>query len=287
LVVLLVAVGGAAAELSQASKANRSAARRDAAKQLGALSLPPGAGALQSQRARVILEHASFDCRGGAFGGYTPYLNVIRDRRYWEVTQDPASVRSWIRGHVPPRSSLVDSGSTTTRSGGTVWYLTFAFGPYQGRVGQRCLDVVIKRRSSGDGTAVGAVSQATWRLTRPNWDYVPSRARLITVTHRAERRSRRTVLRDPHRVARIVKGLNRARVFQPEILHCPRGRPESWKVVFRGRRAGPVLAEATLGENGCASLRLNVKGRRGPQLVITQELWNALQDIPTQHSQHR
>jgi hypothetical protein len=47
-VVLVVGAGGAVAALPQASKANRSEASSDAAKQLAEVSLPPGATALQA-----------------------------------------------------------------------------------------------------------------------------------------------------------------------------------------------------------------------------------------------
>jgi hypothetical protein len=279
LLVLLMVAGSAAAGLSQASKANRSEARGDAGKQLAGVSLPPGAAALQSQRATVLLEHSSFDCRVGAFGGFTPYLNVIRERRYWQVPQDPASVRAWVREHAPSGSTLVDSGSNPTRSGGTIWYLTFDFSPDKGRVAQRCLDVVIKGRANGEGSAVGAESQATWRLTRPSWDYVPSHAGVITVTRTVKERSKQVTLRDPRRVAQFVQGLNRAHVFQPVLVHCPKGRPESWKLMFRDRQASHVLAQATLREEACPSLNLRVGGRRGPLLDITQQLRSAFHSL--------
>jgi hypothetical protein len=282
LLALLVVAGSAAAELSQASKANRSEARSDAAKQLAEVSLPPGATALQSERATTLLEHASFDCRAGAFGGFTPYLNVIRGRRYWQVPQHPVSVEEWVREHAPQGSSLADSGSNPTRSGGTIWFLTYGFGPDQGHIGQRCLTVVIKGRANGAGSAVAAESQATWELTRPKWDYVPSRARLIIVTHTVNGRSKQVTLRDPRRVAKFVQGLNRARASQPSIMHCPKGRPEKWKLVFRSQQAGPVLAQATLSEEACFSLDLRVGGRRGSQLDLNPELWNAFHSLSAQ-----
>jgi hypothetical protein len=188
----------------------------------------------------------------------------------------------WIRSHAPPGSQLVDSGSNPTRSGGTIWYLTFDFGADHGHVAQRCLVVVVKGRANGEGSAVGAESQATWRLVRPNWDYVPSRAGVITVTHTVRHQSKQVVLRDPRRVTQFVDGLNRSHVFQPVILHCPRARPESWTLVFRARQAGPVLAQATVREEGCSFLTLRVGGRRGPQLLVNRALWSAFKSLAAQ-----
>lgn len=88
---------------------------------------------------------------------------------------------SWVRTHPPEGSHVTSSGQARTRSGGPVMYLTFGFAAHRRHVFQRCLGVAVKRRASGGGSAVGAVSEATWVLTRPHWDFVPRRARVVTV----------------------------------------------------------------------------------------------------------
>jgi hypothetical protein len=263
LLVLLLSVAGAAGELSRESRGNRTEARTDVARQLSALSLPPGTTALSSQRARAVLRHFLFTCQGQEF---TPYLNAITQRRYRQVSEDPSSVVSWVRAHAPKGSRLTSSGQTPTRSGGTVWYLTFGFPSDPDHILQRCVGVVVKRRANGS-SGIGVESQATWVLTRPKWDFVPRATRLITVTlDLAGAHSKPVTLTAPRAVKRIVRMINHAEVVQPGLRHCPRGRSESYRMVFRARSTGPALARATANLNGCTSLFLSVRGQRGPIL---------------------
>jgi hypothetical protein len=277
--VVLAGAAGAAGELSHASKANRSEARADAARQLSLVSLPPGAARLDSRRAYFLLRPALFTCRGRG-AGFTPYTNVISRERYRQVPDDPSGVMSWLRAHAPQGSKFVFSGQTTTRTGGTVQTLIFDFPADRGRVVQRCVGVAVKRRASGGGSAVGIVSEATWVLTRPRWDYIPHRVRLVTVTlNLAGGRSRPVTLAESSTVSRIVRLIDRSTAPQPEMFHCPLGLPETYRLVFRARRDGPALARATADLNGCAALWVTVDGRRGPLLDAADRLGMLLPGI--------
>ena len=210
-----MAAGGAVAGLSQSSSQPFGGCSR-CEQAAGGLVASPGARALHNRRSIALLESASSDCRGGAFGAFTPYSNVIRDQRYRQVSQDPSAVRSWVRGHAPEGSVLVDSRNAPRRSGRVISYVIFDFSADKGMVAQRCLVVAIKGRADGEGSAIGVESQATWRLTRPHWDYVPRRVGVIAATHTIEHRSRRAMITDQRRVAQIATEINGARLSAPD-----------------------------------------------------------------------
>lgn len=237
-VVMLAAAAGAGGELSQQSKANRTEARADVAQQLDSLSLPSGATAMDSTaQGSLILREFLFP--------YVPeeapfYVNRLSDEQFWQVPQPPSSLTSWLRAHPPSGSSLVQAGQTTTRSDAPVWYLTFAFPHDPRHVVQRAVQVVVKRKRNGDGSVLGAGSQAVWLLTRPAWDYAPTSARQVTGTRTyAGSRSTPVTFASQQTVSRIVASINRARVLQPEHLHCKKGFPETVRLAFRARDGGP------------------------------------------------
>lgn len=280
LVALLMAVGGASADLSQKSKANRLKATADATGQVEALSLPPGSSTLGSSGAPTVLRPYLSDCRAAAFGSFHFFLNVIRKSSYWQVSEDPSSVISWVRAHPPNGSRLASSGQATTPSGATVRYLTYTVPSDPAGVRQRCLAVAMTSTANGNGTVVGALGQATWVLARPRWAFVPRGVREIIVTHTFDSRTRRATFTDAGRVGWIAEQIDHARVVQPQPFHCPKGQPESYRLLFRAKN-GPALADASFSfRTGCAFLALKVGGRSGPLLFLPGRLLHALENIP-------
>jgi hypothetical protein len=271
LLVFSLVAGGAAGALSRGSRANRSAAKADAARQLGAISLPAGAREVGS-------DPSASSTLGGRSGVVrTAFHNVIDDHRFWRVPGDPVSVESWVKAHAPAGSHLRSTGEVDEVP--AVRYVWFTFPSASARVLERSLAVEVTS-ARGGGTAVRADGVAVWLLTRPKWDLVPRSVRVVTATFGIPgvpgARSRSVTFSVPHIVGRVVRLINRAVVIQPAFRGCPKAVYETFALAFRARRGGAAIARATVFPTGCRWVRLAVGGRRGLELNNAKELTSLL-----------
>ena len=268
----------------------RAEAKADAARQLSQLSLPAGTQRVSGDpSASSSLGRRPNYHVGGVGARYVaqrPY--VVDDHRFSRMSEDPASVASWVRAH-PPRGSV---GKWFRRSDGASLYtIGFGFPGDPGRVVQRALVIQVTAARAG-GSAIRADAMAEWLPVRPGWDQVPKRARVLTATlviDRAgkPRTSRTATFTTLATVRPIVHVIDHARAVAPVIPPpcAPKLTYETVHFSFRARRDGPVLASGSAGFYCIPRLRLEVGGRRGPTLLTPPRLWQLVRQI--QHRNHQ
>jgi hypothetical protein len=273
--LLAVATAAAvdAAPLAPASKANRAAARNDAAHELAELSLPSGATAT-----------ATDPSTDGVLARYPPFgpgqtsSDLVDDHRYWRVPGRPQSVVNWITGHAPAGSSSsgfsVDGLPFSTPQ---VFYGAFGFASSAGHVENRTLAVEVTS-AVGGGSAVRADGEAVWILTRPAWERVPTDARSVTVraTQGPRISSLPITLTAPAKLAAIARLLDRLPVSQPGVSACPSDDGVGLELSFRAAANARPVARVDADTEGCEGIGFSVGKRAGPYLEGGGELADLL-----------
>lgn len=267
-----LAPGQAAAAVTPGTHRNQVHARADAAAQLAALSLPPGASRVRSDPS------VGSTLDGYGWPGPERSPATIDDHQYWRVPGDPQDVEAWVRGHAPSGSQVRSSGLGPGQP--SIYYVCFKFPTDAGHVDRRTLIVEVTS-ARGGGSAVRADAAATWVLEKPRWEHVPASAHVVTAWLSLGGSSSRTVtFTSREQVARIKRVIDHEGVKQPEFPPpCPAHAPESVTLVFRARAGGPVLARAGLGPDCPPGMGLSVRGRRGPELWFPEALWTWLLHI--------
>lgn len=245
---------------------NETKARADARRQLAALVLPAGASKVSADPSK-----GSVLARPPIVQATSPKY-WIDDAQYWRVPGDPSQVAAWMQSQTPAGAD----GSFGASSSSSRVYDFGWFFPYSSEVVLNALDVEVAA-ARGGGSAVRADGVAAWVRAHPQWDQVPSTARVMTVWRtRQGRHSGPITFRHPSDLNRVADFLNQAPVAPPEVEHCPKGYDESFTVVFQARRSGPRLALSKVDENACGFVSLSVGGRHGPPLVGAYQLGRIL-----------
>jgi hypothetical protein len=271
LAALLFVAASAQAAVSGSTKRNHAEARADAKRQLASFSVPPGSNRVsQDPSAGHTLSPCPPVCDGGEA--------VVDDSRFWRVPGDPQSVASWVRSHVPAGARVRSSGPEVGYPG--TYQVWFSFDAAPGRVVGR-LVIVEVAPAKGGGSVLRADSQAKWIVTRPRWDHIPKSARVVTVTFLLEGHpSRPVTFTSRQKLRPIVRSIDQAQVRQPEPAPpCPAETVEAFRLSFRARAGGPVLARAAAYFTCPSDMSLSVRGQHGPLLISPSKLWNILVGI--------
>jgi hypothetical protein len=126
-------------------------------------------------------------------------------------------------------------------------------------------------RTGSAQTAVRLDGEALWRTPRPAWDRIPGGVTSASFTGRGPTPSGRGGARSRAKTVSaataraLAAAINGFQVFPPGVYACPAGFGQSITIDFFGpghRR----LATATESPTGCATVRLTIAGRTGPNL---------------------
>jgi hypothetical protein len=256
---------------SPKARANRRAARVDAASLVTKLKLPGGATSVSSEPAHDNGYLHPMPELESSFANATAHA-------WWTVPGDPRSVLDAIRANRPTGARQDGSGSGhNNKTGSSEIDVQFRWPPVAGVLGERLLEVTVT--SIGRGlTGALAESQSVWIVPRPASERIPSATRIIQITSAvpgAADGGRLTVARDAQ-VQSIVALVNRLPIVQPGATACPAlidGKTIT--MTFRSRPSGPALAALRFVDyrpwkaaysSECAPVQLSVAGRQRPAL---------------------
>jgi hypothetical protein len=256
---------------SPKARANRRAARRDAASLLTKLKLPAGATSVSSEPAH---DH-----------GYLKPQPLLEEEfasltahAWWTVPGDPQSVLNAIEANPPAGATQNGTGSGGNfKTGTSELDVEYQWPPVAGVLGGRLLDVTVT--SIGGGlTGVLAESQSIWIVPRPESERIPAATRVVQISSAvpgAADGGTVTVTRDGQ-VGSIIALLNRLPIVQPGVTGCPAQiDPKMITMTFSASSSGPALAVLQFNDyqpwraansNECAPVQLSVAGRRRPAL---------------------
>jgi hypothetical protein len=227
----------AAGAVSRTTEANRQAAIRDSARLLAGVIPPLGAvvlsrrSAIGPQRRVPLLT--------------TAFASALASER-WSVPGEPDVVLSYVESHLPPGSSLFNTGSGGPHP--SFQSVVRSWPSVSGILDVRWLEIEVAGQSSG-GTELSAESQSQWVVARPAREDVPAGVTEVDVTKRLPGQppqlSRRVTA--PRTVRRLVALFDSLGIVQPGEISCPGETVEPIvTVAFRAAATGRVLASATV-----------------------------------------
>lgn len=279
--VVVIGAGSAAYALTPRAHTpagNRAAARREAARLLAMIELPPSASASASDptAAKHELSQPSYD-------EATP--NLVDAHAWWTVPGQAGTVLSYLASHLPAAAKFAMSAG-----GGPSGYQMkgFSLGPVSGVLDQRVIAFEVVQLNETT-TAVRTDGEAVWITPRPEWERVPSMARTVTFTAIAGRPDGKPGPRSAPRAItggrarKLISLINSLELQQPGVYSCPAALARSVSLRFLDA-AGQVVAHAVEQPTGCATVSLTIGNRVGPALddspSVTTEL-ERLNAIPT------
>lgn len=253
--------GGGGVAGAQKPLTSRSKAKAEAARELAELVLPSGA-------TRVSSDPSEGSVLGPPPIPTTNQKYAIDDAGFWRVPGKPPAVASWLQTQSP--------GGADGSFGGSPYHGVSSFGwtfRYSRAVVLQALDVEVAP-AAGGGSAVRADGVAVWVPPHPIWDQIPPSVHLVTVWRMVKgRHSGPITLRNARDVQRVVQFLDDAALVPPIVVHgCPKGYPDTFRLLFQAKRPGPVLASSKGTASGCPYMTLTVNGRKGPGLVGAYQL---------------
>jgi hypothetical protein len=237
-------------------------AEADAAAILASFAVPPGATKLSSapSAGRGALKQP----------GSSPFSpDLVDDAGWWQAPGQPLQVLAWEQAHLPPRFSTIAGPATRTYRGvAYAWGYDFSLPAITGVLNSRGL--AVEAVAAGDGkTDLRADAQVTWIPTRAASEAVPSGARAVTLSLRADGKSGLpgpVTISDPARVRALTAFVDGLPLFPPGPMDCPMYLGDTLVLTFRARPGGPALAVATVQLSGCEEVDFTVGGRLLPQL---------------------
>jgi hypothetical protein len=256
---------------SPRARANRRAARLDAASLLTKLKLPAGATSVPSEPAHDHGYLGPLQLLEADFASATAHA-------WWTVPGDPQSVIDAIEADPPAGATQDGTGSGGNfKTGTSELDVDYQWPPVAGVLAARLLRVTVS--SIGGGlTGVLAESQSVWLVPRPASERIPAATRIVQISSAvpgAAHGGSLTLTRGA-RVDAIVALLNGLPIVQPGATCCPALiDPRTITMTFRARTSGPVLAALRFADyrpwkaaysNECAPVQLSVAGRRWPAL---------------------
>jgi hypothetical protein len=267
---LMVALSGGALAVARTvglTAAHQRAARLEAQRALGELSLPAGASASANDPAPAVLSAPVL--RPGS-------ARLVDLHRFWVVPGTPAAVIGWVKDNAQPGWTVSESGSDRGPQGRVSDSLALTHVRPAAGVWSSTLLVTATPLPSG-AAAVRADAQAIPLLVRPRWARIPWDVRAVTVT--GARLARPVTITTPARVRRIVQLLDRLPVWQlgggPEACPIDRG-PLLMLSFFRRLGDARPVGVADADGSGCRTVSLTVRGRTAPVLSGGPRLISAL-----------
>jgi hypothetical protein len=201
---------------SPKARANRRAARLDAASLLTKLNLPAGATSVPSEPAHDNGYLAPLPLLESEFASATAHA-------WWTVPSDPQSVIAAIERDPPAGATQDGTGSGGNfKTGTSELDVDYQWPSLAGVLGARLLRVTVT--SLGGGlTGVLAQSQSVWIVPRPASERIPAATRIVQINSAvpgAADGGSVTVTRSAQ-VGAIVALLNRLPIVQPGVTGCP------------------------------------------------------------------
>ena len=240
---------------------NEQFAERDAAGSLPLLQLPAGAERADANPATdpSLLESPS---------GVPATPNAVVRSEFWRVPSAPPAVIAWIKAHRPAGSRIVTEGGSSIRGVKQVWWVGFERHRIRNVASLREISVTVAA-ADGGGTALRADGVVVWMVPRALSERIPDGARLLDVVLRGGKRDVLThiVVRDPVRIARAARVLNRLPLAQPGTFLCALDRGARLHLTFRGEVGARPLARAVAELGGCANVRLTLAAGAQPPLL--------------------
>jgi hypothetical protein len=252
---------------SPQARANRRAARLDAASLLTKLNLPAGATSVPSEPAHDHGYLHPMPTLEATFANATAHA-------WWTVHGNPESVIDAIEADPPAGAKQAGTGrGSNGKAGSTEIDVQYEWPPVAGVLGQRLVELTVTRLGGGL-TGVLAESQSVWIVPRPASERIPVTTRIVQISSTvpgAADGGRLTITRGAQ-VGPIVALLNRLPIVQPGVTACPALiDPKTIAMTFRARTSGPPLAvlrfvdyrpwtAASSGE--CEPVQLSIGGRR-------------------------
>jgi hypothetical protein len=222
---------------------------------LASFAVPPGARELTAPPASTGEALAN-----PAQASVTP--DIIDVHSFWEVPGNPAAILAWVGAHLPREFQR-----TVTMSGkiGSVADLgdVFSLSQIAGVLNQR--EMLVDVAGAGRGqTAIRVDAQDTWIPAKSPDAVIPAAAAVVTASMNygmnadGRKPPAPVTITDPATVAKVAALINGQPPFPPGTHSCPMDDGMAFILTFRARRAGPVLATATLALNGCGATGLEV-----------------------------
>jgi hypothetical protein len=234
---------------------NQRLAEKQATRELRSVPVPPGARRVTEAPSPALEEPL----------GTSGDPNEV-DRWKWFVA--PGTVTralAWFEAH-PPRRAHIGATYNSRGSAGAASSILFEVAEHSRRVSGPGVFVSVAKISGGRIGILVEVRQ-DWKTPHPAAAKVPAEARIIDVSRETGRGTRWQEIRKPSRVRRISHVIDQLPLSQPEINYgC--GLPPSTgnhirvRILFKARRGGPVLAEATqrVPLAACESMMFTVRG---------------------------
>ena len=250
------------------------AAQADAAALLADLELPPGSreSATEPREDDSILAAPAYEAASP---------NLVDLHGWWVAPVGPAELLTSICSHLPSGTSRRTVG--VGRSGSGVPRNEFAAFAVRGRAGILVVTVVELPNGS---TALRADAEVVWVAPRAMSERFPAAARSIrlvaTDLSAYPSRRRALVMRLPSRVAsaqrieRVAALLNRLRVAQPGLVHCPEQSSGTVRLTFFTRRDASPAASASITTGGCGRVTVVIAGVPRPSLEAGWPLVEAI-----------
>jgi hypothetical protein len=214
-VIMVLAIGAAAAFAASSLSANRRAAHRQARALLEELKLPPGAEQMTTEPPG----HSGF--LTGKEGLVASSAQTV-GHAWWTVPGTPAAAYAYIRAQPPRGAHVFATGSTwSTQTGITSRSITFQWPAVQGVLDQRLLQATVTPLAGG-GTAVLAESDAIWLVPRPRSERIPTgtHSLQITVAHLGGA-TIATYTVGGAGLRRVEQRFDGLEIGQPYAINCP------------------------------------------------------------------
>jgi hypothetical protein len=247
-------------------------AQDGAAAMLAELPLPPGSSASSGDppEAGSLLASPAF--------GPPATPNAVDEHAWWLVPVPPAEALAYICAHLPPGTTQPLSVGGGIR-GPNVPENTVSGFTWPGSPGTL---VVWAVQLANGSTALRVDAEVVWVTPRAASERIPAGARLLTIGVRKTGRTlvgiksnRPAILRQlPSRVTslarieKIVALLNKLRVYQPGLRHCPmeQGGSAQFELRFYTSPSASPLAVANIDTAGCGGVSLTIDGVAEPEL---------------------
>ncbi len=257
---LVIGSGVAIADSGASAASNRAAARADAVKLLGEVSLPAGATKSATEPAgggRELARPFSYPA--------TP--NLVDRHQWWVVPGSLDSLFSYIHAHRPQGSSWAGGGTAhiSPRRSRAVFY---SWPAVENVLSLRWL--VITAVSLGNGTTgVRVDAEDVWITPRPASEQIPSSAaRLrLTVTQFGRRIQGPRVFVSQRKLQSVISLMNSLPATQPGARSCPSDWGTIVTLAFIGSGGGGPQAVAGVDPAGCEGVSLTLDGKPQPGLA--------------------
>jgi hypothetical protein len=194
---------------------------------------------------------------------------LVDDASFWRAPGQPQAVLAWEQAHLPRRFTPQDADF-----GPPSWDRTFSLSPVPGVLNDR--DLVVEVAAVGNGqTAIRVDAQVSWQPPRPAPEWVPSAARVVTITQlpsldpHASRPPAPVTITDlvvVRRLAALLDSLQLSTIGP--AASCPLVPGGGIGLTFLARADGPLLAVAQ-GPAACGTVQFSVGGKQQPALQIT------------------